>query len=199
MKNAFFTSLVVLLFTNGFVYSQGQPKSIKLTERTTIKDTLGNILKLSDCSEYINADGWIFQPEKNEQGKVLYVLLRKTTKAESELFSKTSVSAIKDKEIKTVKRGKFFLPTTEEGDLRIRRRRNKQIEYRTNSNGVTVKSKFRIVWSDDTSYALTPIGTDVENSNELRYKVVEISDDYYIARVIGENYLGETIKVFLNK
>ena len=72
MKNAFFTSLIVLLFTNGFVFSQGRLSGMEITEETIIKDTLGNVLKLSDCSEYINSDGWLFHPENDERGKLEY-------------------------------------------------------------------------------------------------------------------------------
>lgn len=196
MKNTLFTSLVVILL-NGFVFSQGQPESAMLTQRTIIKDTLGKVLKLSDCSEYINADGWVFQPEKNEQGKVLYFLLRKTTQTESKLLSDKTASTIQNEDIKSIKRGKFYIQSKDGSEIDIRRRRNKQIECIVNADGDKVKTKYRITWSDDTSYGLNPIGHQIENpSEEFRYKVVEITDDYYIVRVIGENYLGETIKVY---
>ena len=124
-------------------------------------------------------------------------MLRKTTQTESELLSDKTASTIRNEDIKSVKKGTFYIQSKNGGEIDIRRRRNKQIECVVNADGDKVKTKYRIVRSDDTSYGLNLIGNQIENSSkELRYKVVEITDDYYIARVIGENYLGETIKVY---
>jgi len=100
-------------------------------------------------------------------------LLRKTTKTESELLSDKTASTIRNEDIKSVKKGTFYIQSKNGGEIDIRRRRNKQIECVVNADGDKVKTKYRIVRSDDTSYGLNLIGNQIENSSkELRYKVV---------------------------
>ena len=194
MRNIFFTSLIVLLCSNGFVYSQGLPENITITSRTVVKDTLGNVIKLADYAEQLNSGDWILHRENNEGGKLLYILLMKATKAEKELLSEKRVATIQDEDIKAVRKGKFTVRTEEFNSLSIKRRRNTQIEFGINSERIS-KSKHKIVWLDDASYVLMRDRRDEITPETLRYKLVEVQDDYYIARVVGKNFLGETFKV----
>lgn len=199
MKKIFFTSLIVLLFANSFVFSQGLPEVVTITERTVIKDKMGQVLKLSECTNFLISSDWVLQPEKNEQGKVLYLLLRKTTELEKELLSEAPVSSIDKKDLRRVKRGKFYQETQGYGPLQIRRRRKKQLESNYSVDGEKETRKYQITWLDDASYILNASKNAEIDAETLRYKLVEVTDEYYIARVVGKSYLGETVKVFFKK
>ncbi|MFK7787793.1 MAG: hypothetical protein AB8B56_21910 [Crocinitomicaceae bacterium] len=189
------TSLTLVLLFSGSVFSQGPAKGMTISKRTIIRDSLGQVIKLSDCTEKLKSTDWILHPENNEQGKLLHLLLKRTTTQEKELLSDERVSDVSSEQFDKIKRGRYILTAKDGSETRIRRRGNKQIECTKNEDGSKQKIKYRIAWLDDASYILKPWNKVTEMAKTPRYKIVEVTDASYAVRVVNENSLGPVIQL----
>jgi len=190
-------SILLVLFSASPALSQGLANDLILSKRTVIRDSLGKAVELSDCTDRLNSKQWILHPEKNEQGKILYYLLKRPSSDEKELLSDDKVSSITSEQINKLKRDKFILTSENGKETRICRRGNKQVERTKTNDGSKEKIKYRITWLEDGSYILKPWNKVTEMSKTPRYKVVAVTDSSYTVRVIGKYSLGS--KIELNK
>ena len=88
MKRIVFFILTVLLisFRNG--YSQEIPEgAIMLDENTIIKDESGKKVEMSKLMELMNSGEWSMEPVKDNDGKLLYLQLKKATEEEKKMMS----------------------------------------------------------------------------------------------------------------
>lgn len=189
------TSIILVILFAGSALSQGPAKGLVIEKRTVIKDSMFQVIKFSDCTEKLQSKEWVLHPEKNEQGKVIYLLLKRATTEEKELLSDQKVSGVTSEEFEKLKRGKFILKSKNGDETRIRRRGNKQVECVKNKDGSKQKTKYRITWLEDASYILKPWNKVTEMSKTPRYKVVEITDTSYTVRVVQKSSLGPVIQL----
>lgn len=189
----FVTSLVLLCTSVAF--SQGPAQDLILTKRMVIKDSLGQVVSFSDCTDQLKTKEWILHPEKNEQGKIIYYLLKKASDSEREILSDSKVSEITEDAFSELKRGKYILTAQNGDETRIRRKGNKQVERTKTESGDKMKVKYRITWLDDASYILKPWNKVTETSKTPRYKIIEVGEDSHTIRVIQQSSLGATMEV----
>ncbi|GAB5418010.1 MAG: hypothetical protein Crog4KO_14630 [Crocinitomicaceae bacterium] len=193
MMNTIVTSIVVVI--SSLAFSQGPAKELDLSKRVVIKDSLGNAIKLSDCTDLLNSKEYMLHPENNESGKVMYYLLKRASSEEQELFSNKMVSTVSSERFNEIKKGRFIFTSHNGEEIKIRRRKNKQVERIKNEDGSVTKTKYRITWLDDASYILKPWKKVTEMAKTPRYKIVEITGSSYSIRVIQKYSVGPSLQV----